>query len=35
MQFKGLVFPIKVEEQKLEKVERTGYTIVEWGGTEL
>ena len=26
---------IKVEEQKLEKVERKGYTVLEWGGTEI
>lgn len=35
MNFKGLRKPIKVEEQKLEKVERKGYTVVEWGGTKL
>ena len=26
---------IEVKEQKLEKVQRTGYTVVEWGGTEI
>ena len=35
MEFKGLSKPIDVEEQKLEKVERKGYTVVEWGGTKL
>ena len=35
MIFKGLNKPIKVEEQKIEKVERTGFTIVEWGATEI
>lgn len=35
MKFKGLRKPIKIEKQKLEKVERTGYTVVEWGGTKL
>ena len=33
MDFKGLEEPIKVKEQKLTKVERNGFTIVEWGGT--
>ena len=33
MDFKGLDEPIKVKEQHLTKVERTGFTIVEWGGT--
>lgn len=35
MEFKGLKKPINLENQKLEKVERNGYTVVEWGGTEL
>ena len=35
MEFKPLLFPIDVEIQKLEKVERKGYTVVEWGGTKL
>ena len=33
MDFKALEKPIKVKEQQLKKVEREGYTIVEWGGT--
>ena len=33
MDFKELDKPIKVKEQQLTKVERTGFTIVEWGGT--
>ena len=33
MDFKGLEEPIKVEEQQLTKVDRIGFTIVEWGGT--
>lgn len=33
MDFKALEKPIEVKEQRLTKVERTGYTIVEWGGT--
>jgi hypothetical protein len=24
---------VEVNEQQLEKVERNGYTLVEWGGT--
>ena len=35
MEFKALNKPIKVQEQVLEKVQRSGYTIVEWGGTEI
>ena len=35
MEFKGLSKPIEVEEQKLERKERKGYTVVEWGGTKL
>lgn len=35
MEFKGLRKPFEVEEQQLEKVERKGYTVVEWGGTKL
>lgn len=35
MDFKALRNPIDVEPQELEKIERTGYTVVEWGGTEL
>lgn len=35
MLFKGLDEPIGVEEQVLETPERKGFTVVEWGGTEL
>lgn len=35
MEFKGLEEPIEVEEQQLEQVTREGYTVVEWGGTEI
>ena len=35
MVFKGLAIPFDIKEQKLEKVERKGYTVVEWGGTKL
>ena len=35
MEFKGLRKPFEVQEQLLEKVERKGYTVVEWGGTKL
>jgi hypothetical protein len=31
--FKKLDNYIEVEEQQLTKVERNGYTVVEWGGT--
>ena len=35
MIFKGLDKPIKVEKQELEKKERKGFTVVEWGATEI
>lgn len=35
MEWKELNKYIEVEEQQLEKVERKGYTVVEWGGTEI
>ena len=35
MEYKGIENPIKVQEQRLETPERTGYTVVEWGGTEI
>lgn len=35
MLFKGLDEPIDVKEQVLETPERKGFTVVEWGGTEL
>lgn len=35
MTFKGLENPIEIEEQKLEMFERKGFTVVEWGGTEI
>ena len=35
MEFKALEEPIKVQEQQLETPQRNGYTVVEWGGTEI
>lgn len=35
MTFKGLEQPIDVEEQQLTTPQRTGFTVVEWGGTEI
>lgn len=35
MTFKGLDEPITVKEQKLNTPERNGFTVVEWGGTEI
>lgn len=35
MTFKGIEHPIEVKEQKLNSVERNGFIVVEWGGTEL
>ena len=35
MEWKGLDEYKEVKEQKLEKAERKGFTVVEWGGTEI
>lgn len=35
MSYKGLEKPIPVREQKLKSAERAGFTVVEWGGTEI
>lgn len=35
MVFKPLNKPIKVEEQELKPFTRKGFTVVEWGGTEV
>lgn len=35
MAWKGLNAPVEVEPQVLEGFERTGFTVVEWGGTEV
>lgn len=35
MTFKGLEKPIEVTQQELITPERVGFTIVEWGGTEI
>ena len=35
MEFKGIEEPIQVQEQNLKTPKRTGYTVVEWGGTEI
>ncbi len=35
MEFKALEEPIQIQEQNLKTPERTGYTVVEWGGTEI
>ncbi len=35
MGWKKLAKNIEVKEQKLEKVQRTKYTVIEWGGTEI
>lgn len=35
MVFKRLNKPIDVEEQQLTSPERNGFTVVEWGGTEI
>jgi hypothetical protein len=35
MQFKPLLFKKDIPEQKLEKVDRKGYTVVEWGASEV
>ena len=35
MVWKGMQKPIEVEKQQLKTPTRTGFTVVEWGGTEL
>ena len=35
MQYKALDGYTEVKEQKLEKMERKGFTVVEWGGMEI
>ena len=35
MSYKGLDRPINVREQKLKTAARAGFTVVEWGGTEI
>ena len=35
MEWKGLDEKIEVKEQELQEVNRNGFTVVEWGGTEL
>lgn len=34
MEFKGVDKNVTINEQELNKVERNGYTVVEWGGSE-
>ena len=33
MEYKPLDEYINIKEQKLSSVKRTGFTVVEWGGT--
>ena len=35
MTFKGLDSPISIKEQTLKPFIRTGFTVIEWGGTEI
>ena len=35
MEFEGLDEPIEIKEQKLVQNQRKGYTVVEWGATEI
>lgn len=35
MTFKKLDNSINIQEQQLKTPNRTGYTVVEWGGTEI
>lgn len=35
MVYKALTEPVEMEEPVLEKTERTGFTVVEWGGAEV
>ena len=35
MDFKALDKPIDIKEQVLNTPKRTGFAVVEWGGTEI
>ena len=35
LSIKKIDSPIKIKEQKLDKNERKGYTVIEWGGTNI
>ena len=35
MTFKGLDKPITITNQELKNIERSGFTVVEWGGIEI
>ena len=35
MAYKKILIPYEIKEQQLKKVERKGFTAVEWGGTEI
>ena len=35
MKFEGRKEYKDIPQQKLEKIERKGFTVVEWGGTEI
>lgn len=35
MVVKGLDKPIDIKEQQLKKLDRVGFTVVEWGGTKI
>lgn len=35
MLFKSLDKPIEIEEQEIKSFERKGFTVIEWGGTEV
>ena len=35
MAWKGLDRPVEVEPQEFQPLERTGFTVVEWGGCEM
>ncbi|WP_346876729.1 MULTISPECIES: hypothetical protein [unclassified Clostridium] len=35
MLFKSLDKPIEIEEQEVKSFERKGFTVIEWGGTEV
>ena len=35
LSIKKLDSPINIKEQKLRFVERTGFTVIEWGGSNF
>ena len=35
LSIKKLDYPVNVQEQKLERFERKGFSVIEWGGSNI